>query len=107
MKWVSNPDLEKKNAIERKVAGVDIVNNVVNHKANLTDVDINAANAGIPKTSAPSLASADAMPMISEWPEVGDLLSIAINKSAAGGDVEQLMKTAAKEATRVLRRARR
>lgn len=107
MKWVSNPDLEKKNAIERKVSGVEIVNNVINHQANLNDPEIDAANNGVPKAGAVSLMKSDVMPMIAEWPEVGDLLSNAINKAAAGGDVEQLMKTAAKDATRVLRRTRR
>lgn len=107
MKWVSNPDLEKKNAIERNVAGVEIINNVINHKANLTDPAVDAANNGVPVAGAASLAKADVMPMIAEWPEVGDLLSNAINKAAAGGDIEQLLKASAKDAARVLRRTRK
>jgi multiple sugar transport system substrate-binding protein len=45
------------------------------------------------------------MPQIPEWPEIGDLLSNAIQKASTGGDVDQLMKDAAKQAERILRRA--
>ncbi|PUA19523.1 sugar ABC transporter substrate-binding protein [Glaciimonas sp. PCH181] len=107
MKWVSNPDLEKRNAIERKVGGVEIVNNVVNQKVNLNDRDVDVANNGVAKAGAASLAKADVMPLIAEWPEIGDLLSNAISKAASGGDVEQLLKSSAKDAARALRRARR
>ena len=47
------------------------------------------------------------MPQIAEWPEIGDILSAAIAESAAGGDVEALMKEAAERADKVLRRAGR
>lgn len=105
MKWLSNPDLEKRNAIEREVAGKPIINNVVNQTVNLTDADINKANADIQMAGAKSLASADVMPMIPEWPEVGDLISVAITKAAAGGDTRALMKGAAAQAEVVLKRA--
>lgn len=109
LKWLSNPELEKKNGIEKKVNGVNTASTVFNLKASFTDAEINAANANVPKAAAVALAAnAAPLPMTVDWPEIGDLLSIAINKAAASdGDVEQLMKTAAKDATRVLRRARR
>ncbi len=107
LKWLSNPELEKKNATEREVAGESIVNNVVTHIENLTDADINAANANIQRAAYESLADSDIMPQIAEWPEVGDLLSAAIAEAAAGGDVRQLMTDAAEQATKVLKRAGR
>lgn len=105
LKWLSNPDLEKRNAIEREIGGKTILNNVVNHTANLTDPEINKANADIQKAAAKSLANADVMPMIAEWPEVGDVISVAIAKAAAGGDTASLMKDAAKQSEAILKRA--
>ena len=105
MKWLSNPELEKKNATEREVKGEAIVNNVVTHTANLQDPEVNAANDDIQKAAFASLENSDIMPQIAEWPEVGDILSTAIAEGATGGDVEQLMTDAAEQAKKVLQRA--
>ena len=45
------------------------------------------------------------MPQIPEWPEIGDLLSNAIQKASTGGNVEELMAVAGQRAERILRRA--
>ncbi|MEM8824095.1 MAG: sugar ABC transporter substrate-binding protein [Pseudomonadota bacterium] len=105
MKWLSNPDMDRANAIEREVEGQAIVNNVVTHIASLQDPDVNAANDGIQSAAWASLQESDIMPQIAEWPEVGDLLSAAIAEAAAGGDTRQLMMDAAEQATRVLTRS--
>ena len=105
LKWLSNPALEKKNAIEREVAGKSIRNNVVTHIENLRDAQVNAANADIQKAAWASLENSDIMPQIPEWPEIGDLLSVAIAQAAAGGNTRQLMKDAASQADRILKRA--
>ena len=107
-KWLSNPDMDKANAIEREVAGQSIVNNVVTHISSLTDPEVNAANDNIQAAAWESLKESDIMPQIAEWPEVGDILSAAIAEAAAGGDTDcQLMLDAAEQADRVLRRAGR
>ena len=105
LKWLSNPEMDKANAIEREVKGESIVNNVVTHISSLTDEEVNAANNGIQAAAWDSLQNSDIMPQIAEWPEVGDLLSAAIAEAAAGGDTRQLMMDAAEQATRVLRRS--
>ncbi|MGI9331908.1 MAG: ABC transporter substrate-binding protein [Gammaproteobacteria bacterium] len=105
LKWLSNPELEKRNAIEREVGGTKIVNNVVTHSVNLQDPEVNAANEFIQQAAWDSLKESDIMPQIAEWPEVGDILSAAITKAAAGGDTRQLMIDAAARATKVLKRA--
>lgn len=105
LKWLSNPDLDRRNAIERQVAGKELSNNVVNHTASLLDPEVNRANANIQQAAAKSLANSDIMPQIAEWPEVGDVLSAAIAKAAAGGDTAALMKDAAKQAETILKRA--
>lgn len=105
LKWLSNPDMDKRNAIEREVAGKKIVNNVVTHITSLTDPEVNEANDYIQQAAWDSLKESDIMPQIAEWPEVGDILSAAIAEAASGGDVEQLMTDAAERADKVLRRA--
>jgi ABC-type glycerol-3-phosphate transport system substrate-binding protein len=105
LKWVSNPDLDKRNATEREVGGRTIINNVVNHRSSLVDAEVNRANANIQQAAAASLANSDIMPQIPEWPQVGDLLSSAIARGAAGGNVRQLMTEASTRATAILRRA--
>ena len=107
LKWLSNPDLEKRNATEREVEGKSIINNVVTHVANLQDPDINAANANIQDAAWGSLENSNIMPQIPEWPEVGDILSTAIAEAAAGGSTRELMTAAAEQATKVLKRAGR
>lgn len=107
LKWLSNPEMDKANAVERQVAGEKIVNNVVTHISSLQDADVNAANDGIQAAAWESLKESDIMPQIPEWPEVGDILSAAIAEAAAGGDTRQLMIDAADQATRVLKRAGR
>ncbi|MEM0907651.1 MAG: sugar ABC transporter substrate-binding protein, partial [Pseudomonadota bacterium] len=44
LKWLSNPEMDKANAIEREVGGKPIINNVVTHISSLTDAEVNAAN---------------------------------------------------------------
>ena len=105
MKWLSNPALEKKNATEREVAGKTIINNVVTHAANLQDADVNAANDMIQQAAWESLKESDIMPQIAEWPEIGDILSAAITKAAAGGDTRELMREAAEQSEKTLKRA--
>ena len=105
MKWLSNPALEKKNATEREVAGKTIINNVVTHTANFRDADVNAANDMIQQAAWESLKESDIMPQIAEWPEIGDVLSAAITKAAAGGDTRALMTEASGQARKILRRA--
>ncbi|MEM6760062.1 MAG: sugar ABC transporter substrate-binding protein [Pseudomonadota bacterium] len=107
LKWLSNPEMDKANATVREVAGKSIVNNVVTHISSLQDADVNAANDGIQAAAWDSLKQSDIMPQIPEWPEVGDILSAAIAKAAAGGDVRELMTEAAERSDKVLRRAGR
>ncbi len=105
LKWLSNPDLDKENAIERVVDGKKIQNNVVNETASMLDPAVNEANAGVPKAGYASLRNSDVMPQLIEWPEVGDQISAAIARAAAGGDVRQLMTEAADHSTQILKQA--
>ncbi len=105
LKWLSNPELERRNATEREVGDKTIINNVVTHIENLQDPEVNAANANIQQAAWDSLRDSDIMPQIPEWPEIGDVLSAAIAKAAAGGDVRELMLEAADRTEKILQRA--
>ena len=105
LKWLSNPEMDRANAIEREVAGKEIVNNVVTHISSLQDPDVNAANDNIQAAAWESLKESDIMPQIAEWPEVGDVISAAIAEAAGGGDTRELMTAAATQANRILKRA--
>ena len=105
LKWLSNPVMDKANAIDREVGGFKIINNVVNVTENFLDPEVNAANAGVPKACYESLRQSDTLPMIPEWPQVGDLLANAIERAAGGGDVKALMAKAAADATDVMKQA--
>ena len=107
LKWLSNPEMDRANAIVREVGDKTIINNVVTHISSLTDEEVNAANDGIQSAAWDSLKASDIMPQIPEWPEVGDILSAAIAEAAAGGDVRELMTAAAERSDKVLRRAGR
>lgn len=105
MKWLSNPVMDKSNAIVREIGGMKIINNVVNVTENFLDPEVNAANAGVPKACYESLKDSDTLPMIPEWPQVGDLLANAIEEAAGGANVRTVMTKAASEATGVLKQA--
>lgn len=105
MKWVSNPDLEKLNAIEKSINGIQVNNNVVTHIANLLDPEINKVNDNIGFAAMDSLKHSNIMPQIPEWNEIGDLLSNVISQSAAGsGNVRDLMIEAADKSKTILQR---
>ena len=105
MKWLSNPVMDKSNAIVREIGGMKVINNVVNETRNFLDPEVNAANAGVPKACYESLKNSDTLPMIPEWPQVGDLLANAIEQAAGGGNVKSLMTAAAANAAAVLKQA--
>lgn len=108
IKWVTNTDLDKRNAIERNVNGFAVVNSVVNRWSSMSDAKVNAANDHILAAADIALkGNAAPMPEVVYWPEVADLASVAINQAVSGGDVDELMKTAAQRADHVVQRALR
>ena len=102
LKWLSNPDMDRDNAIEREVGGTAINNNVVTHISSLRDAQVNAANGNIQAAAWQSLERSGIMPQTREWPEIGALLSTAIAEAARGGDTRLLMSKAAADARDIL-----
>ncbi|MCY4324706.1 MAG: extracellular solute-binding protein [Betaproteobacteria bacterium] len=97
LKWVSNPQLEKVNAIERSVDGKSINNHVVTHSANFQDVQVNLANDRLHAAAWDSLEHSRAMPQIPEWPKVGKRISAAIARAAAASGNEADVRIAVRE----------
>ncbi len=103
LKWVTNPDLEKK--IVTTTDDPNTTTNVAVQVATLKDAKVNEVWNGMHKTAAESLAVSRIMPQIPEWPEVSDVLAIAVNKTATGAPVKATLDQAAEEVRAILNRA--
>ena len=101
LKWVSNPDLEKRNVIEKEKRNVI----VALHKKNLMDKDVNAANQGLQMAAAGSLESSRIFLQLAVWPEVMQVLANAISDAVSNGaDPKKALDAAAKKAQKLVDR---
>jgi multiple sugar transport system substrate-binding protein len=103
LKWITNPDLEKENFLDKSDPKTSTI--VVVQKANLVDPEINEVSNGMHAAAAESLAVSDTLPMIPEWPEVAAALEIAISNIAGGADTKAEMDKAAEEVTAIMKRS--
>ena len=103
LKWLTNPDLEKENFLDKSDPKTRTI--VVVQKKNLVDPEINAASGGMHKAAAASLAVSDTFPMLPEWPEVASALEVAISNIAGGADTKSEMDKAAKEVKAIMKRS--
>jgi len=103
IKWVTNPDLEKAWALDKSKP--ETTTNVVVHKANLVDPEINKAWDGMQAAASKSLEVAKILPRLAEWPQVGSVLEIAINDIASGKPTKETLDKAAAEVTSIMERA--
>ena len=101
LKWVSNPDLEKRNVVEKEKRNAM----VALHRKNLADADVNAANQGIHKAAAGSLDNSRIFPQLAIWPEVMQVLANAISSAVGeGADPKKVLDEAAKKAQKLVDR---
>ena len=103
LKWITNPDLEKANFLDKSDPKTRTI--VVVQKDNLVDPEINKVSNGMHAAAAESLAVSDTLPMIPEWPEVMSSLEVAISNIAGGADTKTEMDKAAKEVTAIMKRS--
>ena len=103
LKWLTNPDLEKENFLDKSDPKTRTI--VVVQKKNLVDPEINAASGGMHKAAAASLAVSDTFPMLPEWPEVASAIEVAISNIAGGADTKAEMDKAAKEVKAIMKRS--
>ena len=103
LKWLTNPDLEKANFLDKSDPKTRTI--VVVQKDNLQDPEINKVSGGMHAAAAESLAVSDTLPMIPEWPEVMSSLEVAISNIAGGADTKSEMDKAAGEVTEIMKRA--
>lgn len=103
LKWITNPDLEKENFLDKSDPKTRTI--VVVQKKNLVDPEINKVSGGMHKAAASSLAVSDTLPMIPEWPEVASFLEVAISNIAGGADTKTEMDKAAEEIKGVMERS--
>jgi multiple sugar transport system substrate-binding protein len=103
LKWATNPDLEKAWALDKSKP--ETTTNVVVHKANLVDPEINKAWDNMQAAASKSLEVAKILPRLAEWPQVGSVLEIAINDIASGKPTKETLDKAAAEVTSIMERA--
>jgi len=103
LKWLTNPDLEKANFMDKSDPKTRTI--VVVQKKNLVDPEINALSGGMHKAAAASLAVSDTFPMMPEWPEVASALEVAISNIAGGADTKTEMDKAAKDVRAIMKRS--
>ena len=103
LKWLTNPDLEKANFLDKSDPKTRTI--VVVQKENLVDPEINKVSGGMHAAAAKSLEVSDTLPMIPEWPEVMSSLEVAISNIAGGADTKTEMDKAAKEVTAIMKRS--
>ncbi len=101
LKWVSNPDLEKRNVTEKQDRNVI----VALHKQNLGDEEVNAANRGLHSAAAKSLGNSRVWPQVDVWPEIMQLIANAISDVASNGaDPQEALDHAAEQGQKLLDR---
>jgi len=103
LKWLTNPDLEKANFLDKSDPKTRTI--VVVQKDNLKDPEINKLSGGMHEAAAASLAVSDTFPMLPEWPEVANSLEVAISNIAGGADTKTEMDKAAKEVREIMKRS--
>jgi len=103
LKWITNPDLEKENFLDKSDPKTTTI--VVVQKKNLIDPEINELSGGMHKAAAASLEVSDTLPMIPEWPEVAASLEVAISNIAGGADTKAEMDKAAGEVRDIMKRS--
>jgi multiple sugar transport system substrate-binding protein len=103
LKWLTNPDLEKENFLDKSDPKTRTI--VVVQKKNLADPEINKVSGGMHKAAAASLAVSDTFPMLPEWPEVASSIEVAISNIAGGADTKTEMDKAAAEVKAIMKRS--
>lgn len=103
LKWATNKDIDKGIVLDKSIPAQ--TTNVAVHVSTLTDPNVNEAWGGMHGAAAESLAVSRIMPQIPEWPEVSDILAIAINEISTGAPVKETLDQAADEVRSVMDRA--
>lgn len=104
LKWATDPDVERRNALEKTLGGQALDNNIVVQRTNLADPVISAANGGTLALAAQALETGRVAPQLADWPELGETLSNMITRAANGDDIDRLLVGAQREAVAILRR---
>ncbi len=103
LKWATNADIDKSIVTDFKAPNQKT--NVAVHVSTLEDPEVNEVWGGMHAAAAQSLAVSRIMPQLAEWPEVSDIIAIAINKISTGAPVKATLDQAAEEVEAVMDRA--
>ncbi|TCP45088.1 multiple sugar transport system substrate-binding protein [Tamaricihabitans halophyticus] len=93
LKWLTHPDTERDVALDKSEG--DTATSVVVHRKNMLDPEVNAANHDLPKLQESALRNGRTVPMTIDWPQIQDVLEVAINQMAHGADIRPKLHEAA------------
>lgn len=107
LKWVNSQEFEMGIVMDtyKGVAAAEHQNIVITQWANLRNAELNAMSEGLHELAAASLEGAIALPKLVEWPQVVEVISIAISEVAGGAPVKATMDKAAQEVEVIMERA--
>lgn len=103
LKWVSHPELEKEIVLDKRNPKTTTV--VTVQLANLQDTEVNALSGGMHEAAAKSLSVSRIIPQIVEWPEVSQVLEVAIHDIASGKPTQKTLDRAAEEIEQIMEQA--
>lgn len=102
LKWLTHPDTERDVAVDK--SDPDQATGVMVHTENMLAPKVNAANNGLPRLQEKALRNARTIPMTIDWPQIQDVLEVAINKMAHGADITTELRSAAAQIRELNRR---
>jgi multiple sugar transport system substrate-binding protein len=107
LKWVNSQEFEMGIVMDtyKGTAAPEHQNIVITQWANLKNDELNEMSEGLHELAAASLEGAIALPKLIEWPEVVEVISIAISEIAGGAPVQATMDKAAGSVDEIMKRA--
>ena len=107
LKWLAEPE-EELNIVRDHLTGdspPEQGSTVVTQRDNLLNDELNELTDGFYQVGADNFEQARALPTLTDWPRVADLLSSAISEMAAGAPVEESLERVADRVEHLLERA--
>lgn len=100
IKWLTNPDLDREIIVNKDVPGQATV--VANRLSSLRSQAANEANSGFSAAMADAYEAAGHQPIYENFPEVSEIIEVALSEIMGGADIEQTLHQADAEATQAL-----
>ncbi len=101
IKWLSNARTEREVVMDKFSPATTTY--VTVHRQNMIDPEVNKANDGLPEVEWKAEQDARTEPLTASWPQIQDILAVAINQMAHGADVKATLDGAASKVRAMMR----